>query len=139
VADQIGGCTSAMLTGLARDRHVIFPLGMRLLAWLERPAADFVVLRTLRHPEWAAEPASTADITGTDRRLTRGTTERSDGSLRHRRLPGRVLYLRDFWASQIPKVHLLLFQIVVNVGDLGRRLDASDDDFRLFLVARRHP
>src|SRR6266404_8677819 len=34
----------------------------------------------------------------------RGVTERSDGTLRHRRLPARVLYLRNFWASQIPAV-----------------------------------
>jgi hypothetical protein len=66
-------------------------------------------------------------------------TERSNGTLRHRRLPAGVLYLRNFSASQMPEVHLLLFEIVVNVGDLGRRLNASDDDFRLFLITRRHP
>jgi hypothetical protein len=66
-------------------------------------------------------------------------TERSNNTLRHRRLPARVLYLRNFRASQIPERHLLLFEIVVNVGDLGRRLDASDDDFRLSLITRRHP
>lgn len=40
-----------MLIGLARNRHVVFPLVMRLLAWLQRSPADFVVLRTLRRAD----------------------------------------------------------------------------------------
>src|SRR5580700_7344462 len=41
----------------------------------------------------------------------RDMTERSDGTLLHRRLPARVLYLRNFWAPQIPDGRLLLFEI----------------------------
>ena len=48
VAEEVGGFTPAMLTGLARARHVGLPRVMRLLGWLDWPAADFVVLRVLR-------------------------------------------------------------------------------------------
>ena|ERR1700678_3180187 len=87
----------------------------------------------------AATLARYASIRRERLRCLIAASARSDGTLRHRRLPARVLYLRNFRASQIPEVHLLLFEIVVNVGDLGRCLDASDDDFRLFLITRRHP
>jgi hypothetical protein len=50
VADEIGGFTPAMLTGLARGRHVVFPRVMRLVAWLDRSAASFTVARVLRSP-----------------------------------------------------------------------------------------
>jgi len=50
VADEVGGFTPAMLTGLAQARHVGFPRVMRLVAWLDRPAASFTVLRVLRSP-----------------------------------------------------------------------------------------
>jgi hypothetical protein len=50
VAEEIGGFTPSTLTGLARVRHVGFPRVMRLVGWLDRPAADFVVLRVLRSP-----------------------------------------------------------------------------------------
>jgi hypothetical protein len=50
VADEIAGFTPAMLTGLARGRHVVFPRVMRLVAWLDRPAASFTVARVLRSP-----------------------------------------------------------------------------------------
>jgi hypothetical protein len=50
VAAEVGGCTPAMLTGLARARHLSIVHAMRLVGWLDRPAADFVVLRALRSP-----------------------------------------------------------------------------------------
>jgi len=50
VADEIGGFTPGMLTGLAKARHVGFPRVMRLVAWLDRPAASFTALRVLRSP-----------------------------------------------------------------------------------------
>jgi hypothetical protein len=50
LAAEIGGCTPAMLTGLARARHLSIVAAMRLVTWLDRPAADFVALRVLRSP-----------------------------------------------------------------------------------------
>jgi hypothetical protein len=50
VAEQVGGCTPAMLTGLATARHLSMVQAMRITAWLDRPAADFVALRVLRSP-----------------------------------------------------------------------------------------
>jgi Helix-turn-helix len=50
VADEIGGCTPATLTGLATGRHISFPQAMRLVAWLDRPAVSFTVFRVLRSP-----------------------------------------------------------------------------------------
>ncbi len=40
-AQEIGGCTAATLRSV--QRGVGFPMVMSLLAWLERPASDFVV------------------------------------------------------------------------------------------------
>jgi hypothetical protein len=56
-AAEIGGFTPAMLTGLAKARHVSFPLVMRLTGWLGQPAANFTVARVLRTPEQAHRPA----------------------------------------------------------------------------------
>ena len=50
IADEIGGFTPAMLTGLAKARHIGFPRVMRLVIWLDRPAASFTVARVLRSP-----------------------------------------------------------------------------------------
>jgi hypothetical protein len=50
VADEIGGFTPAMLTGLATGRHIVFPRVMRLVAWLGEPAVSFTVFRVLRSP-----------------------------------------------------------------------------------------
>lgn len=50
VAEEVGGCTPGMLTGLAKARHLGFPQAMRLVAWLGQPAARFTVLRVLRSP-----------------------------------------------------------------------------------------
>jgi hypothetical protein len=49
-AAEIAGFTPGMLTGLAKGRHVVFPPVMRLVAWLDRPAASFTVARILRSP-----------------------------------------------------------------------------------------
>jgi hypothetical protein len=50
VAGEVGGCTPAMLTGLAKANHVSIVHAMRLVGWLDRPAADFIALRVLRSP-----------------------------------------------------------------------------------------
>jgi hypothetical protein len=44
-AHEIGGFTSGMLTNLTRSERIGFPRVMRLVAWLDRPAVDFTVLR----------------------------------------------------------------------------------------------
>jgi hypothetical protein len=41
VADDIGGITSAGLTRLAGGGRVAFPQVMRIVIWLDRPAASF--------------------------------------------------------------------------------------------------
>jgi uncharacterized protein YfiM (DUF2279 family) len=46
VAADIGGVTPAMLTGLAVARHVGFPRVMRLVTWVEQPAARFTAPRS---------------------------------------------------------------------------------------------
>lgn len=43
VATEVGGFTPKSLEGLALHHTVAFPHVMRVLAWLERPAADFLV------------------------------------------------------------------------------------------------
>jgi uncharacterized protein YfiM (DUF2279 family) len=45
VADEIGGFTPGMLTGLATAQRTGFPQVMRLVAWLGRPAVSFTVQR----------------------------------------------------------------------------------------------
>jgi hypothetical protein len=50
VAEEVGGCTPAMLTGLATARHLSIVQAMRVTAWLDRPATDFIALRVLRSP-----------------------------------------------------------------------------------------
>ena len=44
VAREIGGFTPAMLTGLAKGGRVAIPPVMRLVRWLNRPAASFTHL-----------------------------------------------------------------------------------------------
>lgn len=56
VADEIVGFTPGMLTGLARARHISFRPVMRLLAWLDQPAARFTVLQVLRSPQPVRQP-----------------------------------------------------------------------------------
>ena len=41
VARETGGCTPAMLTTLAKGGRIAFPLVMRIVRWLGRPAARF--------------------------------------------------------------------------------------------------
>jgi hypothetical protein len=45
VSDEIPGYTPRMLTALANARHVSFPLVMRLVIWLNQPAATFTKAR----------------------------------------------------------------------------------------------
>jgi hypothetical protein len=51
VAEEIGGCTPGMLSGLGKARHLSFPQAMRMVAWLGQPAARFTVLRVPRSPQ----------------------------------------------------------------------------------------
>lgn len=42
VADEIGGVSAVMLAGLAKGRRGHMPALMRIIRWLDRPAAEFV-------------------------------------------------------------------------------------------------
>jgi hypothetical protein len=44
VAREVGGLTPAMITGLASGGRVVMPPVMRLVRWLDRPAASFTRL-----------------------------------------------------------------------------------------------
>jgi len=53
VADEIGGFSSGMLTGLAKARHIDFPRAMRIVVWLDRPAVSFTVSGYCARPSLA--------------------------------------------------------------------------------------